>query len=319
MAEDVLGRYHIPGESEKIRGLAETGIKDDWENIFHPEELQEDESLTSIKQGRFKERLPGGGEGALDSLFTNPDSVDPELKLMYSEFLDEVYSVADHAQIMEFLLDEKNRLTWAYSNLLGIPEPTAQQEKTKQRLLKDIEFADMMMGGGLEIQIRGNFIKWFNTDEEEVSYDLTGIPRKILERLEERKHKSEQVGVTAHPDRLKNPETRAEMTYWLNAWKDPQANIEAMGIMYENGTVKSVALKSEKYGVTPVDFRPWKKCLGGQNFSNVIGGTQTTGVNFGKGHVIAPGIRGTAIRDTVRTLTIDGASHPDLEVVLFRK
>ena len=64
MAEDVFKREHIPDEAAIIAGVAESGIKKEWEGIFHKEEVESH----VVVHGR----IPGGGEGGLDRLFDKP-------------------------------------------------------------------------------------------------------------------------------------------------------------------------------------------------------------------------------------------------------
>src|SRR3990170_4428939 len=90
-------RFSTPDESAVIRGAVEEGIKEEWENIYHPEEVESKDFVPS------KDRVRGGGESGIDRFFSHPESTDPEMIDLYKEFVAE--------EGLSMYLDDDNK-TW---------------------------------------------------------------------------------------------------------------------------------------------------------------------------------------------------------------
>jgi len=314
MAEDSLKRHHVPDESAKIRGAGESGFKFKWDNVFHPEELSD------RADAPHRERVTGGGENAIDILLENSDSVDPELRLLFSDFLQDVYGVSDIEEIKVATDEDRGSLQYDYMEKLNNKNiPVSELSKISDKLKQ----LDYLLSEGLENKVRNNFIKWLNADEQEkVDYDLRGLSPKIIAKLEERENaklRRQKVALTANLDKVTSKVHRFEMTAWLNAWTDPDANLQGFGIRYINGIVASVALLSDKYGITAISFNEWGEALGGNKYLTKNNGVPILGMDFGKAHLIAPGIGEGILSETIRTLEIDGKSHPDIPIKIIRR
>lgn len=313
MSEDPLKRFHTPDKAAVIRGSSEAGFKKEWEDIFHPEELPD--RIASFRG----ERIPGGGENALDILFNRPDEADPELRLLFADFLQDVYAISDKEELQEASYLDRDSLDSQYQKLLNTK---SVDPKTLTDISRRVGQINYLIDEGLEDKLRKNFVTWFNTEEgEKVDYDLRGVSLRIIRRIKKKeKARLRKQKVTLTPD-LKSirKDHRFEMETWLKAWTDSEANVKAFGMRFDNGNVASVALLSDKYGVTQVPFNDWSQSLGGKRFLSKKNGVAITGTDFGKAHIIAPGLGEAALKETIRTLEISGVSHSQIPVKIIRE
>lgn len=319
MAEDTLSRYHIPDETARIRGSSEAGMKFSWEKIFHPEETD------PHGPPHIDERIPGGGLGAIDQLFENPDYVDPELLILFSEFTNDVYGIDGKEPIYEAA---QNELLTINKHINNTPSDTSEAKKSKlEEITTRYQIIDFMIQAGYERQIGNNFAKWLESDDSSsVEYDFRHLPKAILESIEANKFRGlEPLELTSNLNKIKGKNTKErekqkqEMTTWLNAWTDPDSGLQEVGVVINERHLEGIALNTTKYGVVGVDFITWIKALGGEYYKSRVNGTQVAGGQFDKNHIIKPGNGHLYTERVFQSLMINGISHPKIPVSTFRR
>lgn len=87
MSDSIVGkdRFSTPDLTAKIRGSSEEGVVGSFDNVFHSEEFDSGNSKPYFKG----DRISGGGEGGIDGFFDHPESSDPEMMILYKEFIRE--------------------------------------------------------------------------------------------------------------------------------------------------------------------------------------------------------------------------------------
>ncbi len=379
MAEDVFKREHIPDEATIIRGASETGIKKEWDEIFHEEEVAQGEGV--IIHGR----IPGGGEGGFDRLFDKPQEVSPEILLLQKDFFIDVYGVGSLAELADLSGEEmstlKEKVKGDFLNWIESEDesftPSAISSTLRAVLKKDFPYY-------LELDLDPNNLTSFDyfklrqlwgRPETKVLYVFGPQPNSSDDKLiftgngEEGKQLKVDVGMNVLESRIASAESGSKRSFrlgrpmdgkkrerfweklkeltleneplragslevrypvdlhfdevflggrvgkdatywaktWRNAWTDMTSKIEAVGVLYRNGSVKSIALDSEKYGSVALPFWLFRKAFGIRRFEKVDEGISLEGGRFGSlGIPVAPGVGEEQVKDVIRSMSIDG-------------
>lgn len=390
VAEDALKREHIPDEAAIIGSEAESGIKKEWDDIFHKEE----QGSHVVVHGR----IPGGGEGGLDRLFDKPQEVSPEILLLQRDFFIDTYGVNSLEELarisgeqIETLKDKVKGdfLSWINSEDSDFT-PSAISSTLRAVLKKDFPYY-------LELDIDPNTVSDFdyfklrqlwgrpetkvlyvfgpqpNSSDDEIIFTGEGekgkelrveVPMSILQsRIASAKlglkrsfwlgrptngrgrerfwEKLKELTLEGEPLRVNSLQVRYPVDLqfdekylsgrvdeepafwaktWRNAWTDTTSKIKAVGVLYRNGSVKSIALDSERYGSVALPFWLFRKAFGVRRFEAVDNGINLEGGRFGSlGIPIAPGVGEEQVKDVIRSMTVDGVPfRKDAKVVIAR-
>lgn len=390
MAEDALKREHIPDETAVIASEAESGIKKEWDDIFHKEE----EEGHVILHGR----IPGGGEGGLDRLFDKPEAVSPEIRLLQKDFLLDAYGVDSLEELAEVSGEQtdtlKDKVKSDFLNWIESADKrfvqTAIPSALRAVLKKDFPYY-------LELDFDPNTVSEFDyfklrklwgnpktkvlyvfgpkpnssddqivfmADDDEGKQIKVVVPMATLNsRIQQSASKSKRrfnlgrpldgkkrekfleklraLTLEGEPLRARSLEVRypVELHFdehqletriekddaywakvWKNAWTDTRSRIKAVGVLYQNGFVRSMALDSEEYGTITLPFWLFRRAFGVRRYERVDNGIYIEGGKFGPlGIPVAPGVGEAQVKDVIRSIRIDGVPfRKDARIVIAR-
>lgn len=329
--EDALSKYGRPDRSSLM-------LEQVWtEMLFHPEEVTKDVELRTKRMpnrpvvdkdlSRIHSRMVGGGEGAVGKLFTDPESLSPEMRVLFDEFFVEAYGLEGVDDLRAAVDEERDKLESKLRTTEGSKEARAE-------LYEKIKVVDAFRNSGIEAMVKNDFVKWSNASEDEKpEYFIESLPKGVKETLKRWKErpghkfipkghkkfiddldkKESSPNIDQILDQLGDNRLRDEMRDWLGAWqKDPKKIAVAIqkdkavgiGIMDNEGTVHNMPIQA------------WTKAIGGKP---VESGDEEIGVKLPNGNKITPGMNDSTITGVLNTLKIAGSTNADTPVIVFRR